>query len=197
VLTLLLLAFGTACGSGGGDTEADPPAAIEGFDTSDRAGSPPRSRLNSAVLARPDASREAALAQLDAEDADARIAAAYALSLTLEPEDADAFAPLLQSRDSGERVLAAAGMLSLGDRRAVPVLIESLGVEDRLPFGAPPLAVWEKARAALLAFSGQDLGLRAADTAGEAEATARAWESWWADAEASFEVVRAPGPFRP
>lgn len=197
VLTLLLLALVTACGGSGGDAGVDPTAAIEGFDASAQAGSRPRSRLNTAVLAEPDASREAALEQLEAEDPDVRIAAVYALSLTLKAEDADALAPLLESQDSGERVLAAAGMLSLGDGRAVPVLIEALGIEDPLPFGAPPLRVWEQARVALLSFSGQDFGLGEAATAEEAEATAPDWESWWADAEASFEVVRAPELFGP
>jgi hypothetical protein len=196
-LTLLFVALVTACGNGGGGASADPTAAIEGFDSSSQAGSRPRSRLNTAVLAEPGAIRKAALANLEAEDPDVRIAAVYALSLTLKPEDANALAPLLESRDPRERVLAAAGMLSQGDRRAAPVLIKALGIGDPLPFGAPPLRVWEQARVALLSFSGQDFGLSKADTAQEAEATAPKWEPWWSKAEASFEVVRAQELFRP
>jgi hypothetical protein len=197
VVTLLVLAQGTACVKGGGSAEADPAAAIEGFDATAEAGSRPRSRLDTALLAAPGASREAALAHLEAKDPDVRIAAVYALSLTVKAEDADALASLLNSRDSAERVLAAAGMLSLGDGRGVPPLIGALGIEDPLPFGDPPLRVWEQARFALLRSTGQDFGLGEAATAEAAVATARDWESWWADAEASFEVVRAPELFRP
>lgn len=191
---LLILCLAAGCGGGGGDElTVDPSAAIEGFDAAPEAGSRPRARLNAAVLAEPDASREVALAGLESESPDVRIAAAYALSITLQPEDADALAPLLESASSGERVLAGAGMLAVGDERAVPVLIAALGLEDPLPFGSPPMRAWEQARFALLSFTGQDFGLREAATAQEAAATAAEWESWWATAEGSFEVVRAPG----
>jgi HEAT repeat protein len=193
VASLLFLALATGCSDGEGDI--DPSAAIQEFDADPGAGSWPRARLNTAVLAEPQASREAALESLNSDDADVRIAAVYALSLTLQPEDADASAPLLQSQDAGERVLAAAGMIAVGDGRAVPVLIEALDIEDPLPFGAPPLRVWEQARIALLRFTGQDLGLQQAATAEEAAAKTPKWEAWWAEAEASFEVVRAPGLF--
>lgn len=191
VLLIVLLAVG--CGGGSDDGVVDPSAAIETFDAAAEAGSRPRSRLNAAVLAEPDATREAALDLLESQDPDVRIAAAYALSITLQPDDADALAPLLESDSSGQRVLAAAGMLAVGDGRAVPVLISALEVEDPLPFGSPPLRVWEQARFALLSFTGQDLGLREAATAKDAAATAPEWESWWTSAEGSFEVVRAPG----
>jgi HEAT repeat protein len=145
------------------------------------------------VLAEPDAAREAALDHLESQDADARIAAVYTLSITLEPDDADALAPLLESTNPGERVLAATGMLAVGDGRGVPALIAALEIEDPLPFGSPPLRVWEQARFALLSFTGEDLGLREAAIAQDAAATAPEWESWWASAEGSFKVVRAPG----
>jgi HEAT repeat protein len=192
VLLILLLAGG--CG-GSDDVAADPSPAIESFDAAPEAGSHPRSRLNTAVLTEPEASREAALDHLESEDPDVRIAAAYALSITLEPDDADALAPLLESASSGERVLAASGMLAVGDGRAVPVLIAALDAEDPLPFGSPPVRVWEQARLALLTFTGQDLGLRKAATARKAAATVPGWESWWASAKDTFEVVRAPGLF--
>jgi hypothetical protein len=191
-LVLLILFLAVGCG-GSDDTAVDPSVAIESFDAAPEAGSHPRSRLNTAVLVEPDASREAALDHLESEDPDVRIAAAYALSITLQPDDADALAPLLESASPDERVLAATGMLAVGDGRAVPVLIAGLDLEDPLPFGDPPVRVWEQARFALLSFTGQDLGLREAASAQDAAATAAEWESWWASAEDSFEVVRAPG----
>lgn len=191
-IVLLVLCLGTACGGGG---EVDPAAAIEGFDTSPEAGFGPRARLNLAMVAEPEGSREAALERLESEDPDVRIAAVYALSVTLKPEDADALAPILEASDPGERVLAAAGMLAVEDARAVPVLIEALGENAIIPFGSPPARVWQKARFALLQFTGQDFGLREATTAEEAAAVVPKWESWWAESEATFEVVRAPDPF--
>lgn len=190
VLATLLLAVG--CG-GSDDTAVDPSTAIESFDSAPQAGSRSRAGLNAAVLAEPDASREAALDHLDSQDPDARIAAVYALSITLQPDDADALAPLLESDSSGERVLAATGMLAVGDGRGVSVLIDSLSLEDPLPFGSPPLRVWEQGRFALLSFTGQEHGLREAATVQAAAATAAEWESWWTSAQDSFEVVRAPG----
>jgi hypothetical protein len=192
-LVLLILFFAVGCGGGSDDVAVDPSVAIEGFDAAPEAGSRPRAHLNAAVLAEPDAAREAALDHLESQDADARVAAAYALSITLRPDDADALSPLLESAGAGERVLAASGMLAVGDGRAVPVLIAALPVEDPLPFGSPPLRVWEQARFALLSFTGQDFGLREAATAQAAAATAADWESWWASAQDAFEVVRAPG----
>lgn len=196
----------TACASGQNTVEpvatadpvavVDPIVALEQFDASD-AGSWSRARLNSAVVFEPAATRQAALERLDSDDPDVRIAAVYALSMTLAPEDADSLAPLLGSGSPAERVLAGAGMLASGDSRAVPVLIEALGIDDPLPFGAPPLRVWEQARWALLPFTGQDFGLAEAATSEEASATASAWEEWWAETESSFQVTRAPGLFGP
>ncbi len=195
MLVLLILFLAMGCGGGSDDSAVDPSSAIESFNAAPEAGSHPRSRLNAAVLTEPDATREAALELLESQDPDARIAAAYALSITLQPDDADALAPLLEADDPGVRVLAATGMLAVGDVRAVPELMAALELEDPLPFGSPPLRVWEQARFALLSFTGQDLGLREAATARDAAATVSDWQAWWGSAERSFEVVRAPGLF--
>lgn len=206
---VVLLAAATACGGSSAPSSADDPAAaddpragidpvaaIEDFDGSSAADWS-RASLNTAVLVDPSGSRDAALERLDTEDPDTRIAAVYALSITLTTDDGDALAPLLESESAAERVLAAAGMVGIGDPRAVPVLVEALSVDDLLPFGAPPLRVWEQARWSLLTFTGQDFGLAHATTAEMASATTAEWEAWWAEAEGSFEVVRAPGRFGP
>lgn len=157
----------------------------------------PRARLAIALVTDPAATHDAALDLLESEDPDVRVAAVYAASVTARPEDAEALAPFLVSSDPVERVLAAAGMLAVEDARAVPVLIEALGEDALLPFGAPPGHVWQAARFALLQATGQDLGLRDANTAADVAATIPAWEAWWADAEATFEVVPAPDPLAP
>lgn len=171
-------------------------AAIEGFDISD-SGFESRALLSLAIVTEPEETREAALDLLESDDPAVRIAALYALSVTARPEDADALASGLEFADPGERVLAAAGLLAAADPRAIPSLIQGLGEDSALPFGFPPPRVWESARFALLQSTGQDLGLRAATTAAEVAATIPAWEAWWAEAEASFEVVSAPDPLGP
>lgn len=199
VAILAALALPVACTSGQSDQggEVGPAAAIEGFDASPEAGFAPEARLSLAIVSDPEATHDAALELVGSDDPDVRMAAVYALSVTVRPEDADALAPFLEATDPGERVLAAAGMLALEDSRAVPVLIAALGEEAVLPFGSPRAAVWEKAKFALLRSTGQDLGLREATTASEAAATIPAWEAWWADAGSTFEVTSAPDPFAP
>lgn len=196
VVVLLAIAL-TGC-VGGDDGSGDGPrAAIEQFDASPEVGFEPRARLNLALVSDPAATREAALELAESEDPDVRMAAVYALSVTAQPEDAGALAPFLDEPDPGLRVLAAAGMLAIEDGRAVPVLIHALGEDAALPFGSPPARVWEKARFALLQFTGQDLGLRDAATAAEAAATIPEWEAWWKDSETSFTGVPVPDPFAP
>lgn len=202
VLLVVSVLLGAACGGSddGGDDAvsgdgADVLAAIRRFDAASGDRFESRARLDRAVLADPAASRTAALEHLSSDDHDVRLAAVFVLSQTLRPEDADALAALLESADPAERVLAAAAMLSVGDGRAVEVLIAMLGVRDEVPFGRPHREVWRYARYALLSFTGQDFGLRAAATADDAAATAVDWRAWWGDAAPTFEVVRAPSRF--
>jgi hypothetical protein len=91
-------------------------------------------------------------------------------------------------------VLAAVGILAIGDGRAVPVLISALDNDAAMPFGFPQPRVWEKARFALLQSTGQDFGLRQATNANEVAATMPAWESWWEDEKETFVVTHATGP---
>ncbi len=199
VVFIATLALLGACTGGPSDEggEAGPAAAIEGFDASPDAGFAPEARLDLAIVSEPGATRTAALELIGSDDPDVRIAAVYALSVTLRAEDAEVLAPLLQADDPRERVLVAAAMLAVADPRAVPILIDALVEDAALPFGSPPARVWEKARFALLQFTGQDLGLRDAATASEAAATIPAWESWWQGAGSSFEIVPVPDPFGP
>jgi hypothetical protein len=193
---LAALALPVACTGEPDDRggESGPSAAIEGFDASPQAGFEPEAKLALAIVTAPEASRAAALELIGSEDPDARIAAVYALSVTLRAEDAEVLAPILDAADPGERVLAAAGMAAVGDRRAIPILIAALGEDAPLPFGSPPARVWDKARFALLRSTGQDLGLGNATTVAEAAATIPDWNAWWADAEATFELVETADP---
>jgi hypothetical protein len=188
----------SACGGGGGggeDRKIDARVAIEEFDSSTRARTRSLSRLTRAIVTDRAGVREAALDSLDAEEADARLAAVYTLGLVLEPPDADALASSLGAVEPGERLLAAAALASLGDGRGVPVLIAALDGSDLLPLSAGGVHAWQQARFALLAFTGRDFGLRAARTHAAAAATKSRWEAWWSANASSFRVVRAKGRF--
>jgi HEAT repeat protein len=189
------LVGGAACGGGAaGNGDVDPVAALEAFDSAPGPRARSFARLDTALIAEPAATRDAALTKLDAETRDVRLAAVYALGLTLEASDADRLTPFLESADVSERLLAATGMLSVGDARGVPVLIAALGSDDVLPL-ATPIRAWEQARLSLLTFTGQDLGLREADRLRAAAATKARWEAWWTKTGDAFELVRAPSRF--
>jgi HEAT repeat protein len=170
-------------------------AAIEGFDVAEPANVGSRAALTIMILTEPESTRATAKNLVGSDDPDVRLAAIYALSITLSSVDVDALSPILESIDPRERVLAAAGLLAVGDARAVPVLIASLEDETPIALGFPPVHVWERARVALLQATGEDFGLSEAATATAAAATIPDWEAWWAGAEADFHVVPAADPF--
>ena len=170
-------------------------AAIEGFDVADPANVGSRAALTIMVLTDPESTRATAKNLVGSDDPDVRLAAIYALSITLSSVDVDALLPILESTDPRERVLAAGGLLAIGDARAVAVLIALLDDETPIALGFPPVHVWERARVALLQATGEDFGLREAATAEAAAATVPDWEAWWAGAEADFHVVPAADPF--
>jgi HEAT repeat protein len=169
--------------------------AIEGFDVSEPANVGSRAALTIRILFDPESTRTTAKHLIVADDPDVRLAAIYALSSTLTPADVDALLPILESADPQERVLAAGGLLTVGEARAVPVLIALLADETLIALGFPPVPVWERARVALLNATGQDFGLRGAATRETAAATIPDWEAWWAGAEGDFHVVLAEDPF--
>jgi HEAT repeat protein len=176
-------------------SDAEVLEAIEGFDVSEPANVGPRAALTISILTDPESTRTTAKNLVVAGDPDVRLAAIYALSTTLTPADVDALLPILESADPQERVLAAGGLLTVGDARAVPVLIALLAEETLIALGFPPVPVWERARVALLNATGQQFGLREATTAEAAAATIPDWEAWWAGAAGDFHVVLAEDPF--
>lgn len=74
---------------------------------------------------------------------------------------------------------AAGGLLSIGEKAAIPVLIELLGSDLPLPFSDPHLEVWKVARGMLLFHTDQDLGLEAAEDVVSTQAKQEAWRAWW------------------
>lgn len=176
-------------------SDAQVVAAIEGFDVAEPANVGSRAALTIAILTDPESTRATAKNLVGSDDPDVRLAAIYALSITLSSVDVDAFSPILESTDPRERVLAAGGLLAVGDARAVPVLIALLDDDTPMALGFPPVHVWERARVALLRATGEDFGLSEAVTPEAAAATIPDWEVWWAGAEDDFHVVPVADPF--
>ena len=81
--------------------------------------------------------RKAALAYIGDNDQKTRYAALYALALTAKQDDAEALAKFLTSPIADERLLAAATLASLRDKRALPVLIAALDRDELLMYRAP------------------------------------------------------------
>jgi hypothetical protein len=123
---------------------------------------------------------QAALMQVDAEDPLARTAALYALANTASGKDAQrALSHALKDNDMTNRTLAAAGLLTMGDKQGIPVLIEALRSDEMLKYSEPPRQAWQYAIELLLQYVDVDLGLLQAEDRTAASSAADAWEQWW------------------
>jgi hypothetical protein len=138
-------------------------------------------RLDEQFLFHRDDLRAAALRQLGDGRADVRYAAVYALALTAAPGPAeDALRGLLTAPEPTNRLLAAAALAGIGGKEALPVLIGELGSGGWVGYSEPPVQGWQLARLALLVYTGQDFGLRGAQTRTAAARSQKAWRRWWA-----------------
>lgn len=94
------------------------------------------------------------------------------------------FAPLLPlagSGDSSVRVMAAAGLTSLGRLEGLDALVGSIDVDAGLRGSHPPLTVAQFAAATLSRYTGASVADVATGTPEERTATATAWRSWLRD----------------
>ena len=123
--------------------------------------------------------RKAALARISDNDPKTRYAALYALALSADEGNADALAEFLTSPVADERLLAAGAMAGIRDKRALPVLIAALDQNEPLLYRGAGERVYSFARKQLLWFTGQDFGLKAAETPEQIAATKPAWQGWW------------------
>jgi HEAT repeat protein len=186
-----VLAFITsACtGSGGEDSRVraarEAERAIAG---AEEQGAPATElAIDRLAVGSPDELRAAALAHIEDASPEVHSAALYALALSVNQDDRKAIDALRGFLDPGaddERLTAADGLLSIGEKAAIPVLIELLTSKAPVPDSDPPTAVWEVAKGLLLFHTDQDLGLGEAEVAGAAAAAQVDWEAWW---EASAE----------
>ena len=123
-----------------------------------------------------------ALAHLGDADPSVHYAAVYALSRTAKTAGSlSALATLLTSTQVEDRLLAATALAYRGDKSGLPVLIDELGANDAFLYWEPAQTASDFARAQLLRFTSQDLGLRAATDPAAAANVKQAWQQWWND----------------
>lgn len=130
---------------------------------------------------------EAAIAHLEDADAGSRYAAIYLLVNVGTEDRAPELAMALDDPVLGLRAIAAGRLIGLGQKEAIPVLIEALTASDAIPYSDPPRPVWTLAREALPHYTGEDFGLIAAADSAAAAATAAQWQAWWQALGASLQ----------
>ncbi len=182
-LALATLAItGTACSRTGGRGTLDPEAEGTFVSATERSLELTQREIDRLAIADPESLRTAALTHVDDPDTTIHSAALYALSLSVDARDRaarDTLQRFLTSLDDVERLRASVGLIGVGDKAAVPVLIDLIGSSAVLPGGDPPLAVWRVARGTLMVNTGEDFGLRRADSVEAARATRPSWTAWW------------------
>jgi hypothetical protein len=173
-IVILLLALAVA-GCGGAKKAADP---VAGFDGSAARVNASFRALDQAAFADPKTTRTAAVAHLQDSRPGVRFAAVYSLSLTVrEPQPLER---VLHSPRPSERMLAARGLVAIGDKQAIPTLIDALNARAPLPFGAPPEPAWRAARFDLLQYVPSAPSLTGAGfTAKDAAAATPLLRRWW------------------
>ena len=138
--------------------------------------------LEADIRANPDKVEAGALAHLGDADPSVRYASVYALSRTAKSAGSlAALATLFTSTRVEERLLAATALAYRGDKSGLPVLIDELGSTGAFLYWEPAQTASEFARAQLLRFTNQDLGLRAGTDPAAAANVKQAWQQWWND----------------
>ena len=138
--------------------------------------------LEADIRANSDKVEAGALAHLGDTDPSVRYASVYALSRTAKSaRSLTALATLLSSTRVEERLLAATALVYRGDKSGLPVLIDELGSTGAFLYWEPAQTAFEFARAQLLRFTNQDLGLRAGTDPAAAVNVKQAWQQWWND----------------
>jgi HEAT repeat protein len=154
--------------------------------------------INRLAADSPAALRATAMSQVEDADPAVRGAARYALAISVTADDAAAVAALrelLEADGDADRLTAAGGLLAIGDKAAVPVLIDLLSSTARAPFAHPPMQVWQVAAALLLTHTDQELGLAGARDANLALASQQRWRAWWSSTSSTIAWNASAGRF--
>lgn len=77
------------------------------------------------------------------------------------------------------RAYAAGGLVAMGDKRGVPVLIEALSVQQRGYLSAPPELLNASAYRALNVYTGQSFGYDPLADQAKSAASQQQWRDWW------------------
>jgi len=183
--TVVALATLTGCSAEEAQMGALAPisAVIESFTPASGRTDPAFAQLNTLVLEAPRLAAQAAASLTTASREQTRLGAIYVLGLTARsPRELAALRRALGDRILEHRVIAAGALIGMGEKEAIPVLIEALRRTGRLPFSNVSEAA--HAAEALGAYTGQDLG-----------SDAEAWSDWfeaegpaltWDDTERRF-----------
>ena len=156
--------------------------------------------LNQAAEADPAALRKAALRHLHDGSAAVRYASLYGLVLTATAEEGTAeLASMLVSANLDERLLSAAALAGIGDKRGLPVLIDALDSSAQLSFRDPPQPAFDFARTQLLWLTEADLGLKTAPELESAQVAAAKpkWLLWWQANQAALHMDSQKRKFVP
>ena len=86
--------------------------------------------------------------------------------------------PLLEHEGPSIRLMAAAGLVWLGDVRGFDTLVALVAVDDLVAGSHLPVPMWRYAGTTLPELTGQDLGPACDATPKEAAAAAVAWADW-------------------
>jgi len=146
--------------------------------------------LDAAVAGAPAGVIDQARAHVSDPDDQIRLAAVYALSLAVGPDEVDVLLPVLDDPQPGLRTIAAGALIGLGAKESIPVLIDALRSEEAVPGSHPPLPQWLLAETALVAYTGQDFGVGSAVQAGDPsahQAAVDAWMDWWQEYGAALK----------
>lgn len=82
-------------------------------------------------------------------------------------------------QDNTLRMLAAAYAVSLGNKRGIPVLIESLKICEPTRYGEPPTLVCGEAVNTLRWYTNQDFGFKYESSPEERVKAIERWQDWW------------------
>ncbi|OLC41892.1 MAG: hypothetical protein AUH75_05430 [Gemmatimonadetes bacterium 13_1_40CM_4_65_7] len=135
--------------------------------------------------------RRAALRHLGDRDPRVHYAAVYGLALTAtSASGSDQLVAMLTSSNVDERLLSAASLAGIGDRRGLPVLINALDEKRALAFRRPPQYGFQFAQAELLNLTAEDYGLKTATDETGVAAAKPAWQQWWASHQATLHLDR-------
>lgn len=139
-----------------------------------------------------DAGVAAAREALDAgASGDERWAATWVYATS--PTDPDPLRSLLTDPDPSIRLMAASGILRLGEVEGFDALVGLLSVDELVEGSHPPVLMWRYVGSVLQRLTGVDLGPASGSSPEEVVAAAGAWADWLEANRSSLRLDEATG----